>query len=200
MGSLRTFIAIEIPPAIKQAIAAQTASLHQQSGHAVRWVNAENIHLTLKFLGEVSSSNINLLTQTLQNECDQHPPFQVTVATLGSFPNPRRPRVIWIGLSAPPELGRLQHNIETATTRLGYTSEEKSFTPHLTLGRVREQASASEIQSLRTLLEQTTVGQLGTFTVSAVHLFKSDLQPGGPVYSRLFSAPLATNHSEGKNT
>jgi 2'-5' RNA ligase len=190
---LRAFIAIEIPPEIKKAISAQTASLQQNSGRAVRWIAPENIHLTLKFLGEISPANLQMLTQTLQAECIEHSPFDITVASLGSFPNPRRPRVIWIGLDIPPELNRLQRNIESVTSRLGYTTEDKPFAPHLTIGRVREQASTAEIQSLRTALENTQVGKLGTFSVHTVYLYKSDLRPSGPIYSRLSSAPLANN-------
>jgi 2'-5' RNA ligase len=190
MSLLRAFIAIDLPPEIKKTISIQTASLKKDSGQAVRWVAAENIHLTIKFLGEISSANLELLTQAMRAECEQHHSFQVTVEKLGCFPNPRRPRVIWIGLVIPPEINRLQHQIEAITTRLGYATEDKPFAPHLTIGRVREQANASELQTLRTTLEHKNIGSLGTFTAGAVQLFKSELKPGGPVYTCLATAPL----------
>lgn len=190
MTLLRAFIAIEIPSEIKKAIAAQTASLQTSAGRAVRWVTTENTHLTLKFLGEVSQTNVDMLSQALQGECGQLAPFEISVGGLGSFPNARRPRVIWIGLQAPAELNKLQHKIDSATDRLGYTPEDKPFSPHLTIGRVREQASADDLRQLHASLDGMTIGTLGTFTVKTVYLFKSDLQPAGPIYTHLFSAQL----------
>jgi 2'-5' RNA ligase len=196
MSLLRAFIAIDLPSEIKKAISTQTASLRKESGRVARWVATENIHLTLKFLGEISSTHLEMLTQAICAECAQVASFQVSVEQLGCFPNPRRPRVIWIGLIVPPELNRLQRQIEASTTRLGYASDEKPFSPHLTIGRVREQATATELQMLRTLLESTSIAALGTFTVNETHLYKSDLKPDGPVYTRLVSTPLARQGSQ----
>ena len=190
MSLLRAFIAIEIPPEIKKAIATSIANLHNGAGRAVRWVATENIHLTLKFLGEISPASVELLSQALQAECDQHAPFDITVSGLGCFPNSHRPRIIWIGLNIPPELNRLQHRLETATARMGYAIEDKPFSPHLTIGRIREQATPVELGNIHDALEKLQVGSLGTFTVQAVHLFKSDLKPAGPEYTCLFSARL----------
>jgi 2'-5' RNA ligase len=190
MGSLRTFIAIEIPAEIKKAILQQSADLRRAVGRSVRWVALENIHLTLKFLGEISPANVEMLTQTLIAEASQHTGFEIKVTTLGAFPNPRRPRIIWAGLDAPETLSRLQHGMDAVTARLGYPSEDKPFSPHLTIGRVRDQVSSDEMQTLRTALESAKIGTLGTFTVKDVQLFKSDLQPGGSIYTRLFTTPL----------
>ena len=187
---MRTFIAIEIPAELKKAIIQQSASLRRAAGGSVRWVAPENIHLTLKFLGEISPSNLEMLTQTLKTEASQQTPFDIKIETLGAFPNPRRPRVIWVGLDAPPALARFQHGLEAATARLGYPPEDKPFSPHLTIGRVRDQVPADEMQALRTALESAKIGLLGAFTVQAVKLFKSDLLPGGSVYTCLFSVPL----------
>jgi RNA 2',3'-cyclic 3'-phosphodiesterase len=190
MSLLRAFIAVEIPLEIKKAIAAEIANLHNGAGHAVRWVAVENIHLTLKFLGEISPASVVLLSQMLQAECNQHTPFDITVSGLGCFPSSHRPRIIWIGLNVPPELNRLQHKLEAATARMGYTVEDKPFSPHLTIGRVREQAVPADLNNIHSALEKLHVGSLGTFTAQAVHLFKSDLKPAGPVYTSLFSARL----------
>lgn len=190
MSLFRAFIAIDIPPEIKQAISTQTASLRKESGRAARWVAPENIHLTLKFLGEASPANLELLAQAIQSECAQTAPFTVSVENLGCFPNPRRPRILWVGLVVPPGLSRLQRQIEATAARLGYARDDKPFSPHLTIGRAREQAAPAEIQALRSLLERTTVVSLGTFTVEQVHLYKSDLKPEGPVYTRLATARL----------
>lgn len=190
MSLLRAFIAIEIPLEIKKAIAAEIASLQNGAGRAVRWVATENIHLTLKFLGEISPANVEMLSQSIQTECDQHAPFEIIVSGLGCFPNSHRPRIVWIGLNIPPELNRLQHKLETSTARMGYATEDKPFSPHLTIGRVREQITPAELKNIQSTLEKLHVGSLGTFTAQSVHLFKSDLKPAGPVYTSLFNAQL----------
>jgi 2'-5' RNA ligase len=191
MTLLRVFIAVEIPLSIRQAIQEQTESLRAAlGGGLVRWVPVENMHLTLKFIGDISPANVDMLAQMLTAEAQTCPPFSMEVRGLGSFPTPRRARVIWIGIHAPAALASLQRGIEAAVTRLGYEAETRPFSPHLTLGRVRQQVSASDQQKVRAALEQTSVGALGTAEVTAVHLFKSDLKPSGAEYTCLFSAPL----------
>lgn len=190
MTLLRVFIAVEIPLQIRKAISEQTAALRGAVGPLIRWVPVENMHLTLKFIGEISPANVELLSQMLISEVKRNPPFQMQVGGLGSFPNPRRARVIWIGIQAPPILASLQHGIESAAALLGYEAETRPFSPHLTIGRVRQQVSSGEQLVIRSALERTRVEDLGTTEVKAVHLFKSDLQPNGAIYTRLFSATL----------
>ena len=191
MSLLRAFIAVEIPPEIHQAIEAETASLRAAlNASLVRWVSLPNVHLTLKFLGDVSPASIELLSQMLSVEVGQHLVFEMELGELGAFPNSRRPRVIWIGIQVPAELEALQHGIEAAAATLGYPAEKRSFSPHLTIGRVKQNVGSAGMIKIRTVLEKTQIGQLGTVHVTAVHLFKSDLKPTGAVYTRLFSAPL----------
>jgi len=191
MSLLRAFIAVEIPSEIHKAIESKTALLRAAlDASLVRWVPTDNVHLTLKFLGDVSPANVEMLSQMLSVEVGQHATFALKFGGLGSFPNPRRPRVIWIGIQAPAGLEALQHGIEAAAATLGYPSEERPFSPHLTIGRVKQNVSSAGVQKIRSALEQTKVGALGTAQVSAVHLFKSDLKPSGAVYTRLFSATL----------
>ena len=189
MSLLRAFIAVEIPSSLQNKIQESTSGLHQTLGNdLIRWVPPQNIHLTLKFLGDVSASNLDLIKQMLTTEVVQHPCFEMQVEGIGSFPNSRRPRVIWVGLHAPAALESLQRGIESASARLGYTPEEKSFSPHLTIGRIKQNLTVLEIQRIRAALEETKTGLLGVVHVDAAHLFKSDLQPAGSVYTRLFSA------------
>ena len=191
MGSLRAFIAIEIPPGIHQAIEQQTAPLRAAlNASLVRWVPTGNVHLTLKFLGEVSPANLELLEQMLIAEVGHNRAFELKFGGLGAFPSLKRPRVIWIGIQAPPGLETLQHGIEAATATLGYPAEQRPFTPHLTIGRVNKKGGPAGMQQIRAALEETVIGSLGTTAVEAVHLFRSDLKPTGAVYTRLFSAPL----------
>lgn len=193
MSLLRAFIAIEIPTGIHQAIEKKTASIRATlNASLVRWAPAENVHLTLKFLGDISPANLEMLGQMLSAEVSQHRTFEMEFGGLGAFPNPKRPRVIWIGIQAPAGLDALQHGIGAATATLGYPNEQRPFSPHLTIGRVKQNVGSAGIQQIRTALDETKVGSLGTVQVSAVHLFKSDLKPTGAVYTRLFSAPLKT--------
>lgn len=188
---LRTFIAVELPAGIQKAISQSTAPLRNSlSKSLVRWVVPQNVHLTLKFLGDVSSTNLEQLVAALKVEAAVHEMFTMSVVGLGAFPNPRRARVIWVGLKAPPALEAIQRGVEAAAERLGYAPEERPFSPHLTIGRVGQNVSASDLQYIRTLLEATKVGMLGTFRVDSVHIFKSDLQPGGSVYTHLYALPL----------
>lgn len=199
MSLLRTFIAVDIPHSIQEAIQQQINALRKVIGDSpVRWVKADTIHLTLKFLGDVSSANVEILTQMLHAEADSCHPFDISISRLGSFPNSKRPRVLFIGIQAPacPEPGRraeleaLHRGIESATAKLGYESESRPFSPHLTIGRVKQGASPGDLQKIRRALEETTIDSLGTARVDLVHLYKSDLKPTGAVYTKLFSAPL----------
>ena len=190
MSLLRTFIAVDIPAEIQQNVYKQTATVRKAFELLVRWVPVENMHLTLKFLGDVSPSNVEFLIQMLRNEAETIQCFNMQLTGLGSFPSLKRPRVIYIGIQAPAALDMLQRGIESASRRLGYESEERPFSAHLTLGRVKQNITGSDQQKIRRILESTQVDLLGGARVDSVHLYKSDLNPGGSVYTRLYSAPL----------
>jgi len=191
MSLLRTFIAVEIPPHVQKKIQQETEPLRKAIGAPlVRWVSVQNIHLTLKFLGDVSSASVDILSQMLRTEADSYPAFDMQISGVGSFPSLRRPRVLFIGIQAPAELEALYRGIESASARLGYESESRDFSPHLTLGRVKQDASALDQQRIRHVLEETKIDSLGTARVNSVHLYKSDLKPTGSVYTQIFSAPL----------
>ena len=190
MNLLRAFIAVEIPLELREAVGKATAPLQKGSGAVVRWVSTENMHLTLKFLGDVSPNNVEMLSQMLRAEADLFSCFDLRLSGLGSFPSLKRPRVIFIGIQAPPTLEALQRGLESACRRLGYESEERRFSPHLTIGRVKQNVTAPEQQTIRRALEETRIDALGTARVDSVHLYKSDLRPTGSVYTRLYSAPL----------
>lgn len=187
---MRAFIAIEIPNQIQQAIHKATSNLRSELGAAIRWVSPENIHLTLKFLGDISPAQVDALTSTLRAQADSVPAFDVEVGGLGSFPDVKRAHVLWVGLESPAELAALSRGIESACARLGYEPEKRGFSPHLTIGRVRQDVSAADTQKIRRALEAATIDSLGAVRVDSVHLFKSDLKRNGAVYTKLFSAPL----------
>jgi RNA 2',3'-cyclic 3'-phosphodiesterase len=190
MNLLRSFIAVEIPGEIREAVGKAMAPLQKGIGSIVRWVPVENMHLTLKFLGDVSPTNIEMLSEMLRAESNLFHCFDLHLSGLGSFPNLKRPRVIYIGIQAPATLEALQRGIQSASRRLGYESEERGFSPHLTIGRVKQNVTSTEQQTIRRALEETRIDLLGTARVDSVHLYKSDLKPTGSVYTRLYSAPL----------
>ena len=189
---MRVFIAIELSEPVCDAIQKQTARLRQTLGNElIRWVPTQNMHLTLKFLGDTSTSHLDFLKQLLAREANSHPQFNLQLERTRCIPNPARPRLLWIGIHAPTDLVSLQKSIEEGTTRLGYEQEERAFSPHLTIGRVRQNVNPTDLQKIRTALDTIQLGNIGTARVDSIHLYKSDLQPSGSIYTKLFSAPLS---------
>ncbi len=194
MVVIRAFIAINLSPEIQRNLDEVSDKLKERlPGVPVRWVPVENIHLTIKFLGDVSVSNLEMLQKILRAEACQHTPFEFSVGNLGAFPSISRPRVIWVGVEAPDELHALQHGIEAETARLGYAREKRPYAPHLTLGRVSRNADSDDTRRIREVLKSCTVGFLGAARVQEVHLYRSELMPGGAVYTQIFSAPFMTS-------
>ncbi len=192
MPVIRAFIAIEVPAEIHRRMEEATEPLREKlSSCPVRWVAIHNIHLTLKFLGDTSVSNLPVLENMLQAVAAMHQPFEVSVGQLGAFPSKTRPRVIWIGVQAPQELINLQRRIETETDHLGYPREERAFSPHLTLGRVSRNASPADVRRIGEAVVVSEIGWLGTMRVETVTLYRSDLHPSGAVYTPLFTAKLS---------
>ena len=194
MNQIRVFIAIDLPKSIQDSIENQTSRLRQGTGNGlVRWVPPANMHLTLKFIGSISTSHVDFLKQMLTQAAESHSPFDLQIGGIGSFPNSKRPRVIWVGIHAPADLASLQKNIEAGATRLGYEKEERPFSPHLTLGRVRSDIAPADLQKIRSTLDSFQLGNIGSAKIDAVHLYKSDLHSDGSVYTKLFSVPFKNN-------
>jgi 2'-5' RNA ligase len=189
--SYRSFIAVEIPDEVHGAIVSTTLNLQRAvSRSLVRWVEPKNIHLTLKFLGDVSPADLEHMADALKAELSALKPFEMSVGGLGAFPDIRRPRVIWVGLKAPAALAALQHAVEAVASRFGFSAEQRPFSPHLTIGRVGQHLSPVDLAKIKSGIESTTVGDLGCVWVEAVVVFKSDLRPGGAVYTPLYYLPL----------
>ncbi|GAB1470168.1 RNA 2',3'-cyclic phosphodiesterase [Chloroflexota bacterium] len=148
------------------------------------------MHLTLKFLGNVPAAHLDFLKQMLTQTADAHTQFDMQIGGLGSFPNSKRIRVIWIGLHAPAALTSLQKSIEEEASRLGYEKDARPFSPHLTLARIRQGVGTHDIQKISTALAAIQLGRIGTVRVDSVHLYQSDLNSEGSTYTKLFSAFL----------
>lgn len=191
MAVLRAFIAIELSSEISHRLDQISAELKKHMPvNAVRWVPARNIHLTLKFLGDVSSTHLESLQKMIRIACGNYAPFEISVGHLGAFPSIRRPRVIWVGITAAETLPAIQQSIELGASHLGYPTEDRPFSPHLTLGRLARNATPAELQQIGPVLSGYNIGFLGAMRVEAVHLIRSELSPSGAHYSRLYSASL----------
>ncbi len=189
---MRTFLALEISPAIRQSIASLLESLAQQvPNRTVRWVRPENVHLTLAFLGDFPAENVPHVQEAVQRATSETPPLPLSVGGLGAFPRPQAPRVIWIGVQEPTGgLSALEAQLEESLRQLGWEPPAEPFRPHLTLGRVRRGSPRSDVEQLAALLQSAPSGDLGSMVASEVVVFRSDLTPAGAVYTRLAAVPF----------
>ena len=192
MKQVRTFIAIELDETINAALTGLQRQLKAKAPQgSVRWVRPEGIHLTLKFLGDVPVNRIEEIERALTQACAGFPAFSFSVGELGCFPNPRRPRVVWVGVQEESgTLAGLQKAIEDGMEKLGFAPEGRRFHAHLTLGRTQRRASSGDVRRLGQLISEADIGELGQMEVRAVSLMKSDLKPTGAVYTRLAAARL----------
>lgn len=191
MNQIHAFIALDLPISIQEAIEQQTSRLRTMLGNeSIRWVASHNLHLTLKFLGNVPTSHLDFIKQMLTQSADAHSAFDLQISGLGSFPNSKRIHILWVGVQAPAGLDSLQRSIESGAKRLGYETEARAFSPHLTLGRVRQHITTKQTQTISQKLATIQLGRIGTARVDSVHLYQSDLSSEGSVYTKLFSTPL----------
>ena len=188
---IRSFIAIELPGEIRSDLAQLGDRLMDAKHPFVKWVDFENIHLTLKFLGNVAVNQITEITEAMREAIRGFSPFRLEISGLGAFPRMEQPRVIWVGISGETDkLSELQRRVDSRLVRLGFAGENQSFVPHLTLARVRDGASSSDRKDLGRLLTSTKFESKGHITVNSINLMKSQLTPDGPIYSRLFTVSL----------
>jgi 2'-5' RNA ligase len=191
MEKIRSFIAIELPEELKQALTRLQEELKSSGSLPVRWVEPKNIHLTLKFLGDIDVAITGKITVALEETVRGSPPFSIEVSGLGVFPNMNRIQIIWVGLFGELEkLGQLQKRIEEALKPLGFPAEGRPFTPHLTLARVRDYARPDERQKLGEIISAASFEGKYKINVNTVHLIKSQLTREGPIYSKLGTVTL----------
>ena len=186
--SMRIFIAIELSDEIKDTLA-QFISHLKYAGADVKWVEKNNIHLTLKFLGEITEEKLQKVESALEIVCGQTAPFEISLKDIGAFPRIEAPRVIWVGLGkGAREAANLAKKIDEALSKLGFQEEARPFAAHLTIGRVRSPKNKSALKDKLTTynLEFTTKPQ----SVLSVNLYQSTLTPKGPIYTKLHEARL----------
>jgi 2'-5' RNA ligase len=187
METIRAFIAIPLPHPLLDRLSALQRQLESQiPSRSVRWVRAEGIHLTLKFLGDTPTEKLPDIKRALAAVARHAPACTFTVGELGCFPNPRRPRVVWVGVQEPTgRLAALQDAIEEVMAPLGYPPEGRGFTPHLTLGRVRRGARRDDVARVGEVVAGTTVESLAEISGDHFALIRSVLKPTGAEYTTL---------------
>lgn len=179
---MRTFIGFALPEEGLAAVRAMQTELMARR-FRVRWVRPDNIHLTLKFLGDVEPREVGRIAAALGAAALGHTPLRLAVRAAGVFPDIRRARVIWAGLSGQVDaLNRLHRSIDERLATLGYAAETRPFSGHLTLGRARAKIDPKQLAAALAALE---TGVSTPFTVDTLVLFKSDLKPSGAVYTKL---------------
>jgi RNA 2',3'-cyclic 3'-phosphodiesterase len=191
MEPIRAFIAIELPSQIKAALAQLQDNLRTSKNASVKWVEPQSIHLTLKFLGNVDEAEIPAVTKALSEAVKGVAPFSLQLGDPGAFPDTHAPRVVWVGVGGEIEpLSTLHNNIDRVLAPLGFPPEKRAFSPHLTLGRVRDEALPGEKRRLGENVTSLRTGEKLSFKTESLSLMRSKLSRAGAVYSRLASLAL----------
>ncbi len=186
---IRSFLAFELPAEIK-GIVSRVSGEMKKSPLDVRWVNVDNIHLTVIFIGSISEDNLAGMDRVVKDVCRNYGPFDISLSGTGVFSSRRNPRVLWIGLAGDIErMSFFRNTLQESLKPFGIKVEKRRFNPHLTIGRFRKGAK-SGVHLDKILLRYRTLNS-PVRSISELVLFKSDLKPGGAVYTKLNAWPLA---------
>jgi len=184
MEKIRTFIAIDLPAHLLEQINQLQKDLIPFTNLLLKWTKPENIHLTLKFLGDVERCKLDEVYKAIREIAYTEVPFTLFINGFGVFPNLKQPRIVWVGIERCESLNNIVHHIEEKLLSLGFESENRPFNPHLTVGRIKHYCSAKESLYLSDVLDSAKIIK-GSFSVTEIILYQSNLKPGGPIYSRL---------------
>ncbi len=186
-GRARLFVAVNLPEAERSGIHRAVSPL-RASDLPVRWVPANNLHVTLAFLGDVEEERIGRISEALLRVGREHAPFTLDLRGLGAFPNLRRPRVLWIGAEGGPALRAVQRGVAAALKPLGFAPDDRVFHPHVTVGRAQKHARPGDFGEFTALSETVTYQRrVGIHTVD---LMRSQGGPDGVRYHVLAQCPL----------
>jgi 2'-5' RNA ligase len=177
---VRSFISIPVSKAGIEVLERVVKRLGTEIGGQVRWVRPRGIHLTLKFMGDIPASTVERVLEALPEVAAAFRPFEISVSGLGVFPNSRRPRVLWAGLDGDlTTLLALQIAVDQAVEKLGLPKEDRPFSPHLTLGRVRRDTNEEQSRKIGYLLSNTVLQAVPSWPVERVDLMRTELDPTG---------------------
>lgn len=185
---MRIFIAIELSESIRNALA-QIQSHLKYAGADVKWVEKDNIHLTLKFLGEVTEEKIEKIKSALDQIASKTKPFEISLKDIGAFPKIDYPRVIWVGLDKSANESKiLAENIDEALSKIGFQKESRPFAAHLTIGRVRSPKNKDALKEKILSAANSQLPITNSQLISSIILFQSTLTPKGSIYTKLHEA------------
>ncbi len=188
---LRLFVAVALPPPAKAAVTRLINGLRSARVAGVRVVAPEAVHITLKFLGNVEAPRVGKLTDALDAVGPSVPPFTVEISGIGGFPNLLTPRVLWTGVTAGAEdLASLSRAVDAACTPVGFAPERRPFSPHVTIARLRDNASTEDRRRAGAALSALPRLDEASFTVASIHLIESTLSQTGPTYQTLHTVHL----------
>lgn len=191
---MRAFIAIELPGETKALLSGLAGEL-SKSGSDTSWVKPENIHLTLKFLGEIDDKNTGQITRIMEETAKTTGPFPAQLSSIGAFPGINFPRVIWVGVGkGSDKVAEIAKTLEREIEKVGIPSEDRPFSSHITIGRVRSRLKRNLlVDALNAASGRIDWQGKGEFRVTKITLYKSTLTPKGPVYETVNEAHLTTN-------
>ena len=188
---VRSFISIPVPKAGIEVLERAVKRLDSEIGGQVRWVRPRGIHVTLKFMGDIPASTVERVLEALPEVAAAFRPFEISVSGLGVFPNSRRPRVLWAGLDGDlATLLALQIAVDQAVEKLGLPKEERPFSPHLTLGRVRRDTNDEQSRKIGYLMSNTVLQAVPSWPVERVDLMRTELDPTGSRHYLVGSAAI----------
>jgi len=186
---IRSFLALDPPEEVLGEIASIQNRLRKFIQGDIRWVRPEGIHSTLKFFGDISGDDVANIAATVEKAAEKEMPFSLAIGGVGVFPDPHRPRVLWLGMNGDVERLRVfQKGIEQALLQIGFPREQRPYRPHLTLGRIR---SLKGLIGLARALEKGEEYTAGRFIASGLSLIQSELTPRGAIYTRLKWCPFS---------
>jgi RNA 2',3'-cyclic 3'-phosphodiesterase len=185
---MRLFIAINLPDKEKQRLSETLAAIAERHPLPVRWVAADSLHITLKFLGEAAESMVPQLEQALRDASDDFHQFDVTISGFGAFPSSSRPNILWVGVTAPVELFNLQQRIEAAVAPLGFEAESRAYTPHITVGRAEKNARIRDRARMDRIVSEFDYKKVER--VRSVDLMRSFTGPRGARYELMRKVDL----------
>jgi 2'-5' RNA ligase len=190
-NTIRAFVAIPIPEIVIKYLSDLINNLQKEfSENSIKWVQPKNIHITLKFLGDISASSIDKLDIQLRSR--KFPSIDLEISKIGAFPSIYKPKVIWVGTTTSPILIELNDHVQKVTEFINTGEETKSFNPHLTIARIKPGIRRESFESLKHLLAKNRNLAPLKFNINKYCLFQSKLTPNGPIYSELGGYELAS--------
>lgn len=188
---VRSFISIPVPRAGIDVLERASKRLDSEIAGQVRWVRPRGIHLTLKFMGDIPASTLERVMETLPQVAAGFGRFELSISGLGVFPNVRRPRVLWAGLDGDlATLSALQLAVDEAVEKLGLPKEDRPFSPHLTLGRVKRDTNEEQSRKIGYLMSNTELQAVPSWSVDTVDLMRTELDPTGSRHYLVGSATI----------